>query len=106
MFENYCIKKHSNLSTYIGDATQIGLECESGNITDCNESLSIHQNSEDLIPNGCEKNLFFGNNTGQCGTYCHSNSSDQTFFTSRSQKSFLRSGWTIYTRWVSFINYK
>ena len=41
----------------------IGLKCESGNITDCNDSLMMYQNSSDgQIPVGCEKMLIFAEN--------------------------------------------
>ena len=88
---------HSNVSTFIGDAAQIGLQCGSGNITDCNESLFNHQNSAETPPNGCEKKLIFGQNAGLCGNYCDSNT-DKTTSARRSQSTFVRSGWTIYTR--------
>jgi len=84
-------------STYIGEANQIGLECDTGNITDCNDSLATHQNASEIIPNGCEDKLIFGLNRGLCGTFCKQDS-DGHVITKRSENKILRSGWTIYAR--------
>ena len=72
-------------STYIGEANQIGLECDTGNITDCNESLATHQNASEIMPNGCEDKLIFGQNNGLCGTFCKQDS-DGHIITRRSEK--------------------
>ena len=84
-------------STYIGEASQIGLDCDTGNITDCNDSLATHQNASEIMPNGCEDKLIFGQNEGLCGAFCKQDS-DGHVITRRSENKILRSGWTIYTR--------
>ena len=72
----------------------IGLKCDSGNITDCNESLMMYQNSSDgSSPVGCEKMLIFAANISSCGSYCEINN--------RRRRSIgdglARKGWTLYS---------
>ena len=71
----------------------IGLTCDSGIITDCNISLKAHRNfSSDIVPAGCEKQLFFSEANSSCGSYC-----DFGHLQRRSAESFIRKGWTLYT---------
>ena len=81
-------------SNAIGTSTLIGLECVSGNITDCNDSLMMYQNSSNgEIPVGCEKLLIFADNESSCGSYCDLNDKKR-----RSTADVIaRKGWTLYT---------
>lgn len=72
----------------------IGLKCESGNITDCNDSLMMYQNSSDgRIPVGCEKMLIFAENESSCGSYCDLNNKQRR----STADKIARKGWTLYT---------
>jgi len=71
----------------------IGLECENGEISDCNESLMAHhENNDTVIPSGCEGFLIFAQNATSCGSLCSPSK------TSRASKSAAMSGWTMYAR--------
>ena len=75
-------------SEVIGDASLIGLQCESGDFSDCELPKSIEP-----IPIGCEGVLIFstdGNNT--CGSNCNSKKSKRN---SRETSSKF-GGWTPY----------
>ena len=61
--------------------------------------MATHQNASEIMPNGCEDKLIFGQNHGLCGTFCKQDS-DGHVITRRSENKNLRSGWTIYTRFV------
>ena len=75
-------------SDAIGDASLIGLECESGDFSDCDlNAFSDH------IPIGCEKILMFSDSNNQCGKLCKSN---------RSKRSALPPNATIKTGWTVF----
>ena len=83
----------SYTSKSIGDSALIGLECENGEISDCNESLTMHhENNDTVVPDGCEGFLIFSENLSSCGSLC---SPSQT---SRASKSAVMSGWTMYAR--------
>ena len=66
----------------------IGLECESGEIDDCNLSLTMEVN-----PDSCQGKLIFSSNSEQeCGSKCDSQIKRNIF------KRPERSGWTKYVR--------
>ena len=66
----------------------IGLECESGEIDDCNLSLTMEVN-----PDSCQGKLIFSSNSEQeCGSNCDLKTKRNIF------KRPERSGWTKYVR--------
>ena len=73
-------------SDAIGDASLIGLECESGDFSDCDlDEVSDH------IPIGCEKILMFSDSNNQCGKLCKSNRSKRSALPT---SDAIRTGWT------------
>ena len=55
-------------SNALGDPSQIGLECESGDFSDCNLNEPVGH-----VPIGCEGILMFSDNNSKCGSLCQSN---------------------------------
>ena len=67
--------------------SSIGLQCESGDVSDCNLSLSM-----EILPSYCKGKLIFSSNTDRdCGSKCD-------IQTKRSIP--LRKGWTKYDRYI------
>ena len=67
--------------------SSIGLHCESGDVSDCNLSLSM-----EVLPYNCKGKLIFSSNSERdCGSKCD-------FNTKRSIP--LRKGWTKYDRYI------
>ena len=52
-------------SNAIGDASFIGLECESGNFSDCDLD-----DSDEPVSFGCGSILIFSNSSRTCGSFC------------------------------------
>ena len=66
----------------------IGLECESGNVDDCDLSITM-----EVLPYSCKGKIMFSSENGQtCGTKCNNSQS-------RDLKNPTRRGWTKYTRY-------
>ena len=66
----------------------IGLECDSGNVDDCDLSMTM-----EVLPFSCKGILMFSTESERdCGTKCDESQS-------RNSKSPTRRGWTKYTRY-------
>ena len=72
------------ISIDIGDASLIGLECESGDFSDCDWS-----EINDRIPFGCEDILMFSNSNSTCGSKCNVNGFER-------REIMSRTGWTLF----------
>ena len=60
-------------SNALGDASQIGLECESGDFSDCDLNEPVEH-----APIGCEGILMFSENESKCGSLCQSKTTRST----------------------------
>lgn len=71
----------------LGDSSLIGLECESGDFSDCDLNRF-----NDHAPIGCEGILMFSNDNSTCGSMCDSNRAKR----SSESNGFKKQGWTPY----------
>ena len=69
-------------NAFIGDASLIGLECESGDFTDCNLDGAAER-----VAFGCEDILIFSDINSTCGSMCGSKRNKRS--------ASLRTGWTL-----------
>ena len=79
----------------ISNPSSIGLQCESGNIDDCNESLTM-----EVLPFSCAGILMFSTNLKRiCGSKCDLETRDLNSDIKINQKRSmpLRTGWT---KWI------
>lgn len=53
------------ISSKIGDASFIGLDCPSGDVSDCNDGTL------DSVPSDCEGVLIVSANESKCGSKCN-----------------------------------
>ena len=67
----------------IGDASLIGLECESGDFSDCNV-----EEPDGHVTYGCDGVLIFSDINSTCGSMCESKR--------KKRSSFGRTGWTLF----------
>ena len=81
------MKSFFSFSDHIGDASLIGLECESGDFSDCELPKSIEP-----IPIGCEGVLIFSQDSNTCGSNCNSKKPKR----SNRETSSTFGGWTPY----------
>ena len=84
----------SIISHTISLPSTIGLECESGNVDDCNSSMTM-----EILPDKCKGILVFSSNTERnCGTQCsvQPNTRQRKF---KKKESVKRQGWT---KWVRY----
>ena len=92
-YQNYF---HSNKRPFtISVPSMIGLECESGNVVDCELSMTI-----EVLPFSCKGKIMFSSDSEEaCGTKCNNSQSRIN------NKSPIRRGWTKYMRYtnISFI---
>ena len=80
------LKLYSIESFRIDLPSQIGLECKSGNVDDCNLSLSM-----EVLPFTCRSEMIFSTNENDaCGTKCDN---------SQSRQNHTRRGWTQFVRY-------
>ena len=63
-YSNHIIKTKTLKSSKIGDASFIGLECESGNVDDCNDG------PDESAPLDCKGALILSDIESQCGSKC------------------------------------
>lgn len=71
----------------------IGIECSSGNIEDCNLSMTM-----EILPFSCKGFLVFSTNeNNECGTKCFNTKSRN------SKKSVKRRGWS---KWIRYESHK
>ena len=84
--------KNSANGFNISTPSSIGLDCPSGIIDDCNESLTM-----EVLPHSCTGILMFSNNTqNKCGTQCDENTDySKERMTKRNETK--QSGWT---KWI------
>lgn len=86
LFEKYLYSIQRPFS--ISVPSMIGLECESGNVDDCDLSMTM-----EVLPFSCKGILMFSTESERdCGTKCDESQS-------RNSKSPTRRGWTKYTRY-------
>ena len=76
------------ISNAIGDASFLGLECESGDFSDCNLN-----ESDERVPFGCENILMFSRSNTTCGSLCGSNRSKRSA-DKRDGMKINKEGWT------------
>ena len=88
-FINYQIK--TSYSSKIADASSIGLECESGNVEDCNDGTDLN------LPKQCKGVLILPETETKCGSQCARSSKQNQ---SRSSENH-RKWWTYWTRPVN-----
>ena len=85
----YSIDRYS-----ISTPSSIGLECESGNVDDCNSSMTM-----EVLPFSCKGIFMFSTNkTANCGSKCKLNNAN--IRTSNNVIPY-REGWT---KWVRYNN--
>ena len=63
--DSVLIKNKTWKSSRIGDASFIGLECESGNVDDCNDG------TDESAPQDCQGGLILSETESQCGSKCN-----------------------------------
>ena len=74
----------------------IGLECESGNIVDCDLSMTM-----EVLPYSCKGTLMFSSESEKdCGTKC--NKSNSRNAKNQEDDGQTRRGWTKYMRYESY----
>ena len=83
--ESYKTKTTSK-SSEIADASFIGLECESGDVSNCNDG------TDESSPSELQGYLILSETETKCGSKCNN---DPTLRSSTSKS--LRSYWTLYT---------
>ena len=77
-------------SSKIGDASFIGLECESGDVEDCNDRT-------ERAPPGCNNVLILSENESKCGSKCNASSNQRLRRSSQKRKK----NWT---KWIRKLN--
>ena len=78
-------------SNHLGDAGLIGLECETGDFSDCELP-----ESEDDIPIGCAGVFMFSSTNNSCGSKCETTRAKRNTEESDSEGSSKFSGWTTF----------
>ena len=76
-------------SSKIGDPSFIGLECESGNISDC------HDGPDESAPPSCQGGLILSDTKSECGSQCKLPRSNSP--RSNSKATRTAKWWTLYT---------
>ena len=74
-------------SSKIGDASFIGLDCESGDVEDCNDRT-------ERAPPGCNNVLILSENESKCGSKCNASSNQKLTRSSQKREKW----WTLWTR--------
>ena len=74
-------------SSKIGDASHIGLECPSGDVSNCNDG------TDEIMPSQLQGYLVLSETETQCGSNCNLNSSSRSFSSPQSVRYF----WTQFT---------
>ena len=78
------------LSNGIGDASFIGLECESGDFSDCN----LDEFDGDVWM-GCEDILIFSNSNSTCGSLCNPKLTRRSASKNGNEMNINKAGWTL-----------
>ena len=86
----YKIKNEKYESDEIGDSSLIGLECDSGDFSDC-----LENEADQSTPFDCNGVLFFTEKTSSCGSLCDLGVKRKP---RQSDNKIVRQGWTRYTR--------
>ena len=89
-------------SSHVDEAKKIGMECLTGDVSDCNEGLPVNEK----VPNHCQGVLIFSetaNHPYTCGKYCKELNADSAKGARKLSddcETTKKCGWTKFMRFV------